>query len=117
MAAPGSPLDPRAGGSNRLLKQGAALIESAGDVLVAMLGFSPPTVDEPFADRFDAHDADVPPAPLRAVREALPPTPICIDEIVRAAEAPHRLVLAALAELELTGEAQTHVGGTASRAV
>ena len=40
-----------------------------------------------------------------------------IDEIVRAVDAPHRLVLAALAELELAGEAATHVGGTASRAV
>ena len=35
----------------------------------------------------------------------------------RCPAAPHRLVLAALAELELAGEAQTHVGGTASRAV
>ena len=117
MAVPGSPLDPRAKGSNRLLKQGAALIESAEDVLNAMQGISPPSFDEPFADRFDARDADVPAALLRAVREALSPTPMRIDEIVRAVDAPHRLVLAALAELELAGEAVTHVGGTASRAV
>ncbi len=117
MAVPGSPLDPRARGANRLLKQGAALIESAEDVLNAMQGISQPSFDEPFADRFDARDADLPPALVRAVREALSPTPMRIDEIVRAVDAPHRLVLAALAELELAGEAQTHVGGTASRAV
>ncbi|HOZ26960.1 MAG TPA: DNA-processing protein DprA [Hyphomonadaceae bacterium] len=117
MAVPGSPLDPRARGANRLLKQGAALIESAEDVLHEMEGIAPPTFDEPFADRFDARDADVPPALLRAVREALSPTPMRIEEIVRAVDAPHRLVLAALAELELAGHAQTHVGGTASRAV
>ena len=75
MAVPGSPLDPRARGANRLLKQGAALIESAEDVLHEMEGIAPPTFDEPFADRFDARDADVPPALLRAVREALSPTP------------------------------------------
>ncbi len=117
MAVPGSPLDPRARGSNRLLKQGAALVESAEDVLHAMEGISPPSFHEPFSDRFDARDADVPPALLRAVREALSPTPMRIDEIVRAVDGPHRLVLAALAELELAGEAVTHVGGTASRTV
>jgi predicted Rossmann fold nucleotide-binding protein DprA/Smf involved in DNA uptake len=62
-------------------------------------------------------DANVPSSLLRAVREALSPTPVRVDEIVRAVDAPHRLVLAALAELELAGEAVTLVGGTASRAV
>lgn len=117
MAVPGSPLDPRCRGANRLIKQGAALIESADDVLHAMQGIQPPTFEEPFADRYTPRDADVPPGLLRAVREALSPTPMHIDEIVRAVDAPHRLVLAAVAELELAGEAATHVGGTASRAV
>lgn len=117
MAVPGSPLDPRARGANRLIKQGAALIESAEDVLHAMEGISQPTFDEPDRERFDPRDADVPPSLLRAVREALSPTPTHIEEIVRAVDAPHRLVLAALAELELAGVAVTHVGGTASRAV
>jgi DNA processing protein len=117
MAVPGSPLDPRCRGTNRLIKQGAVLIENADDVLQAMQGISAPTFDEPFSDRFDARDADIPPALLRAVHEALSPTPMRIEEIVRAVDAPHRLVLAALAELELAGHAVTHVGGTASRAV
>ena len=117
MAVPGSPLDPRCRGANRLLKQGAALIENAEDVLAAMQGISGPTFDEPFSERFDAKDAAIPSALLRAVREALSPTPMRIDEIARAVDAPHRLVLAALAELELAGEAVTHVGGTASRAL
>jgi DNA processing protein len=117
MAVPGSPLDPRAKGANRLIKQGAALIESADDVLHAMESIAPPTFDEPFADRYGAPGADVPPALLRAVREALSPTPTRVEEIVRTVDAPYRLVLAALAELELAGEAVTHVGGAASRAV
>lgn len=98
-------------------KQGAALIESSENVLNAKEGIAPPAVNEPLADRIDARDADMPPALLRAVRKALSPTPIRIDEIVRAADAPHRLVLAALADLELARAAHTHVGGTASRAV
>ncbi len=117
MAVPGSPLDPRCRGANRLIKQGAALIESADDVLNAMAGISPPTFDEPGGDRFDQRDADVPAALLRAVAEALSPTPMPVSEIARVVDAPHRLVAAALAELELAGTAVTHVGGTASRAV
>lgn len=117
MAVPGSPLDPRCRGANRLIKQGAALIETAEDVLSAMQGISGPTFDEPFEERFSARDADVPAALVRAVHEALSPTPMRVEEIVRAVDAPHRLVLAALAELELAGQAATHVGGTASRAV
>jgi DNA processing protein len=117
MAVPGSPLDPRCRGANRLIKQGAALIESADDALAAMQGLSPPTFDEPGGDRFDPRDADVPPALLRAVHEALSPTPMPVSEIARAVDAPLRMVLAALAELELAGQAVTHVGGTASRAV
>lgn len=117
MAVPGSPLDPRCKGANRLIKQGAALIETADDVLHALEGISPPTFDEPFADRYDPRKADIPAALLRAVHEALSPTPMRVEEIARAVEAPHRMVLAALAELELAGEAVTHVGGTASRAV
>jgi predicted Rossmann fold nucleotide-binding protein DprA/Smf involved in DNA uptake len=82
-----------------------------------MEGIAPPRFDEPSADRYVAHKADVPPALLRAVREALSPTPTRVDEIVRTVDGPYRLVLAALAELELAGEAVTDVGGTASRAV
>jgi DNA processing protein len=117
MAVPGSPLDARARGANRLIKQGAALVESAEDVLHAIEGMAPPTFDEPPADRFDPRDSDVPPALLRAVREALSPTPTPVTEIVRAVDAPLRLVLAALAELELAGAAVSHVGGSVSRAL
>jgi DNA processing protein len=117
MAVPGSPLDPRCRGTNRLIKQGAALIEGVDDVLQAMEGIQPPAFDEPYSEHFDSKDANIPSALLRAVREALSPTPMRVEEIARAVDAPHRLVLAALAELELAGEAVTHVGGTASRAV
>ncbi|MBI1358850.1 MAG: DNA-protecting protein DprA [Alphaproteobacteria bacterium] len=117
MAVPGSPLDPRAAGANRLIKQGAALIENAGDVLRALEGMSAPSFDEPGPERYEAQEAETPAALLRAIREALSPTPTRVDEIARAVDAPHRLVLAALAELELAGEAVTHVGGLASRTV
>lgn len=118
MAVPGSPLDVRAKGSNRLLKQGAALVESAQDVIDALAGMSH-AFEEPPEDTFRPRggSADTPPALLRAIREALSPTPTPITEITNIVDAPHRLVLAALAELELSGEAVTHVGGLASRTI
>jgi DNA processing protein len=33
MAIPGSPLDPRSKGCNKLLREGAILVEHAGDVI------------------------------------------------------------------------------------
>jgi DNA processing protein len=42
MAAPGSPLDPRARGTNALIKQGATLIENAADVIEALGDAAPP---------------------------------------------------------------------------
>ena len=116
MAVPGSPLDPRAGGSNRLIKQGAALIETAEDVIRQMEGLAAPDLFEPAGPGFshDGSPSDIPPALLEAVREALSPTPTSVDEIVRVVDAPMRLVLAAIAELELDGSATTHVGGHVS---
>lgn len=118
MAVPGSPLDARAKGSNRLIKQGAALIETVDDILRAVSPLPPPSLFEPEAEPFhDLHGGGIPVDILRSVREALSPTPTPVAEIVRASGAPHRLVLAALAELELAGEVITHVGGLASLAV
>lgn len=42
MAVPGTPLDPRARGSNALIKQGATLIEDANDVIAALGDGAPP---------------------------------------------------------------------------
>lgn len=116
MAVPGSPLDPRAGGSNRLIKQGAALIETAEDVIRQMEGLAAPDLFEPPGSGFLHHGStsDVPPALLEAIREALSPTPAPVADIADAVDAPLRLVLAAIAELELDGSALTHVGGFAS---
>jgi len=38
LAVPGNPLDPRARGTNKLIREGAVLIEGADDVLEALAG-------------------------------------------------------------------------------
>src|ERR1051326_9015927 len=118
-AVPGSPLDPRAKGANRLIREGAALTESADDVLAALrpiLGGSfqdpregelprpPDTISlEQEADRFRA-----------VVEEKLGPAPVDIDELVRQCGAPPATALTVILELALAGRVQRHPGNRVS---
>jgi DNA processing protein len=106
-AVPGSPLDPRARGTNRLLRDGATLTECSADVLAELrpiLGqafrepepVGPPTPDD--------SGCGVRAERLRTlVEEALGPVPVEVDEIVRLSRAPAGSVLIILLEMELAG--------------
>lgn len=110
LAVPGSPLDPRARGTNDLIRQGAGLCEGAEDVLRALEGFG--GLREPERSFAPPPVAD---SEVDAVREQvaalLSPTPVSRDELVRAAGAPTPVVLAALTELALAGRAELLPGG------
>ncbi|MEM6534933.1 MAG: DNA-processing protein DprA [Pseudomonadota bacterium] len=119
MAVPGSPLDPRAAGTNRLLRDGAVLVRNADDIIEAISDLSqagmrappPPTyVSEP------GSDDDLPTEQIDAVHQALSPAPMPIDELARAAGIGAGRCAAILMELELLGEAETLPGGLACRA-
>jgi DNA processing protein len=110
LAVPGSPLDPRARGTNDLIRQGAALCEGVDDVLRALEGvggFYEP--ERPFAPP-SAGDADVD-AVREKVAALLSPTAVSRDELVRATGAPVHVVMAALTELALAGRAELLPGG------
>jgi len=117
LAVPGSPLDPRAKGTNDLIRQGAAICEGAEDVLRALEGLA--SVREPPRDAAppasEACDGD-----LEALRERiaglLSPTPTPRDELVRATGASAARVGAALTELALAGRADLLPGGFAVKA-
>ena len=118
-AVPGSPLDPRSRGANSLIRQGAALIESAGDVVEALENLALPTLHEPERDLFSA----APSAPVgepeiagsrEAVAEKLCPTPIGVDEILRQCRLTPAVLLTILLELELAGRLQWHPGNQVS---
>jgi hypothetical protein len=117
MAAPGSPLDPRARGSNALIKQGATLIEDAADVIAALgdsaLPLRPLSAGPLFADI----EAPPPPPGLpKKIAALLSPTPIHVNDLARLVEAPAGAVAAALTELELEGRAASLPGGYAAQA-
>lgn len=113
LAVPGSPLDPRARGTNDLIRQGAAVCEGVEDVLrvlEAMRG-----VGEREREPWGGPPPDGPDDSLRdRVAALLSPTPTFCDDLVRALGAPPPAVFAALVELSLAGEAEFGPGGTVS---
>jgi DNA processing protein len=120
-AIPGSPLDPRARGTNGLIRQGATLAQSAEDILGVlgpMLGnaFREPD-NTPFRAPGDSGMGDDETEKLRCkILELLAPSPVSIDELVRQCCAPAADVLSVLLEEELAGRAQRHPGNRVSLA-
>mgnify|MGYP000173892006 FL=1 len=113
-AVPGSPLDPRCQGANRLIRDGATLVETADDIIDS-LSSGPrrlPYPEPPAGERSLKEDDPVKIAALRArVLEALSFTPLHRDEILREVVAPAGAVIDALVDLVLSGEAEEHSGG------
>ncbi|MBT6203784.1 MAG: DNA-processing protein DprA [Alphaproteobacteria bacterium] len=120
-AVPGSPQDPRAKGPNRLIRDGAALVESAQDVIAAL---SQPLRSIPRFSReaeqelaFDAplspppEDVDNAPQDTRErLVSALGTEPIEVDELVRRCQVTPAEAQILLLELELAGRIERHPG-------
>ena len=118
MAVPGSPLDPRAAGTNRLIQQGAALIRSSEDVLELLSGLGQRQLEMPLSNDYEGEPMEPPPADqIKRVREALSYSPASLDEIARAADIGVPRCTAIIMELELAGEVTTLAGGMALLAV
>jgi DNA processing protein len=112
-AVPGSPLDPRAAGTNDLIKQGATLITEAADVISAVepIMERPIELREPEGDPLD-FDPD---ASERArIVDLLGPAPVSLDDLIRMAGASPATVRVVLLELELAGRLERHGGGMVS---
>lgn len=113
LAVPGSPLDPRAGGTNRLLKQGARVVTEARDVLEAVRGMTGDGAGEPVAIEEPADgpgEAEPGTTERERVVEALGPSPVGIDEIIRYTRVSARIVHVILLELDLAGRIERHPG-------
>lgn len=114
-AVPGSPLDPRSEGANRLIQQGATLITSSEDVLESLAERIEPVLplDTGIADpgRNRAPDLVEPGETTRTrVVSALGSTPVEVDELIRFTGETVRTVQVILLELELAGRLERHSG-------
>lgn len=130
-AVPGSPLDPRAGGCNRLIREGATLIESAADVLESLAPLAragntwnaaPSSLAQPaYPPGNIGGNLPVPPAPepgnaeRAIIEELLAPEPIQVDDVARQSQLPIAVVHGVLLELELAGKAERHPGNRFAR--
>jgi len=114
-AVPGSPLDPRAAGTNDLIKQGATLVTEASDIIQAIT----PIMERPLRPALREED-DAPPAPDPQAVERdrivglLGPVPVSIDDLIRMAETSAAVVRTVLLELELAGKLERQGGGMVS---
>jgi len=116
MAAPGSPLDPRTKGCNRLIQQGAALIENVDDIIASLENVRPPQMMEPSESynqtefNWDNAQDDINDAKI-AIESLLSPTPTPRDEIIRQSGFTTAIATAAMLEMELSGDALVEPDG------
>ncbi len=118
-AVPGSPLDPRARGTNRLIREGAVLTETADDVIAVLKPIIGRELREPEGRcEFPNQDAKALEAEADRVRtaieQALGPAPVEVDELIRLCRAPAAAVLTVLLEMELAGRLARHSGNRVS---
>jgi DNA processing protein len=116
-AVPGSPIDPRAEGTNGLLKQGATLVTEASDVvsvvrpILGQLRMAPEGLSDPDTG-FVAGEPDGQ-ARNRLV-ELLGPTPVALDDLIRLSGLSPAVVRTILFELELAGRIERRSGNMIS---
>jgi DNA processing protein len=118
-AVPGSALDPRARGTNDLIRQGATLTETADDVFRVVNE----AASIPLRERKDVDSTTYsPPVPnadeVARARDIivahLSPTPVKVDEIIRSCHFSPAVVAGVLLELELAGRLERHPGNQVS---
>ena len=120
MAVPGSPLDPRASGPNRLIRQGATLVETADHVLEALAEGGRQILGElrkpwPEDSALGAPEDDDAPADARdSVIALLGPSPVPVDMLVRQSRLTPAMVATILLELELAGRLERQPGNRVS---
>ena len=117
-AVPGSPLDPRCEGSNGLIKQGAAVVTEASDVVSVLnpiLGQSVPRLAREPDEVIPTVAPSEPGAEDRTrITELLGPTPVGMDDLVRLSGSSPAVVRTVLLELEIAGRIERHGGGLVS---
>jgi len=114
MAVPGSPLDPRAQGCNQLIRDGATLVQSAGDVVEALRPLERKVASPPASFVHDPDESVDGADLLDQIEGLLGPSPVPVDEIIRLSGAPSGPVQLALLELDLAGRLDRHAGGRVS---
>jgi DNA processing protein len=113
-AVPGSPLDPRCEGTNKLIKEGASILTSADDIIAALrdeTGYHHPHLFERDADPLPPPHEETDDAARKEVLSLLSANAIEIDDLIRECQCPAEAVMAVLLELEIAGRVVRSAGG------
>ena len=118
-AVPGFPLDTRSEGPNKLLKQGAMLVENAQDITSKLEDiFHPFQMNEPNFEGCVQPISVISPKELEGARalvvENLNTEPAGVDDLIRETGLPVQIVNIILVELELAGRIERHPGNRVS---
>ncbi len=105
-AVPGPIYTLNSKGPNKLIKEGATLVESAQDIL-DVLGIEPPTFDRPSADEGENETEDL---ILMALKEGA----LYIDKIIEKTKLSPSIIATSLALMEISGKIRNLGGNTYS---
>lgn len=116
-AMPGFPLDPRSEGSNKLLKDGAYILESVNDIINNVSSYKEhyKTLEESAGNdnsliQRDRGAIEVSNSDRKAVIDILSSTPVTIDMIASETELPFSIIHMVCLELELAGRVMRYPG-------
>jgi DNA processing protein len=110
-AVPGHPLDPRAEGTNHLIKDGATLVTGAADIIAALEPLGRPRIRNepaPWPSTQSSGALSVADDARSRIVRALGVAPVAVDELVRATELPTAVVRTVLLELAVAGRLERH---------
>jgi DNA processing protein len=116
-AIPGSPLDPRAEGTNSLIKQGATPVTEAADIITVLrpiMGLELPAREPEEEEMQPVGNVEPAPDERSRIVALLSPTPVSIDDLIRLSQSSPRIVRMVLLELEIAGRLERHGGGLIS---
>uniref|UniRef100_UPI0035935850 DNA-processing protein DprA n=1 Tax=Blastomonas sp. TaxID=1909299 RepID=UPI0035935850 len=121
MAIPGSPLDARSRGCNELIRSGATLVQSIGDILELIEPFAAgqrlprgPVLADPPLFAATAHFSEPDDLARRMLVDLLGTVPVAVDELARQSGLNLGAVQAVLLDLELAGRIERHAAGRVS---
>jgi len=117
-AVPGSPLDPRAKGTNGLIKQGAYVLEEVEDILrvaeqTRSYQETPSWTGSEWEPDIMISESDIDRA-RDLVISLLGPAPVAVDALVQESGIAPAVVQSVLVELELAGRLERHPGSMVS---
>lgn len=115
-AVPGFPLDPRSRGTNKLIKEGAVLVESIDDIISNLPNYDTlkrlkdnfQELNNNFTHLSNSCLYEITNEMRKIVIECLSATPVTVEDLIKNTELPIQIIYMIILELELAGKVTRH---------